>query len=190
MVERHEGEPTQQRQFAPFHCTLGVRWVGENMHPYPAQGRKKEGCPTAQVSLQKALKAINKAEKKERRLQLTRQRQQLFASGAESLSYPLRLAESLQLRLRRKRHLKPYGIVSAIPVYLVLSLLARSLGGALWGVLCSKAWAQPVVGPVENVAAMILSFWMANIRILQNSLAGLLPRGLGRIFASKNYITF
>lgn len=186
-TEQHETEDSQQRQFAPFHCTLGVRWVGSDMHPYPAQGRKKDGFPTAQVALQKALKALKNKEKKEKRLQLRQRREQIFSDSA---SYPSRIAQSLQSRLRLKRQVKPYGIVSAIPIYLIAGLLVRSLGRVIWKVLCSKSWAQPVVGPVENFSAAALAFWMTNLGVVERFLASWLPRGLGRLFATKQYISF
>ena len=181
------GEETQQRQFAPFHCTLGVRWVGTDMHPYPAQGRKKDGYPTAQISLEKALKAIKKKEKKERREQLQRRRELILSEASSS---PFRIANSLQSRLRYQRQLKPYGIVTAIPIYFFIGLIGRSLIRSFWAVLCSKPWAQPVVGPVERLATALLAFIMTNLRVVERFLGRYLPGALGRIFASKQYITF
>eukprot|EP00797_Seminavis_robusta_P024490 Sro411_g137540.1 n/a (600) ;mRNA; f:3493-5403 len=189
-VSESDTGSTQTQQHDPFHCKLAVRWVGSDMHPYPAQGKKKDGFRTAQISLQKALAVIKKAEKKERRIELRRQRTMLSSSLVES--YPetvVRLAQNFQTR-RKKRQLKPYGIASAIPIYLMLALATRSLGRLLWTVLCTQTWAQPLVTLIQKVSAMLIAFLAPHLQILQQFLARHIPRGLRRAFGSKQYISF
>lgn len=189
------GSQTQQQQHQPFHCCLAVRWVGNDMHPYPAQGSKRDGFPTAQVALQRALKVIKRNEKTERQLELRRQRQRAESLAYSALreAYPetvLRLAENFQLQRSSKTRLKPYGIVTAIPVYFVLAIVMRSMGRMLWQALCSTAWAQPVVAPIENFAAMFLALLASNVRMFQLFLSQWMPRGLAKFFVPKQYITF
>lgn len=41
------------------HYTLAVRWVGENLHPYPAQGTFKDGFASAQACLRHVFRNTN-----------------------------------------------------------------------------------------------------------------------------------
>ena len=112
------GEPAADqdpKSKTAFHYTLGVRWVGEDMKPYPAQGCKADGHPTADACLRSILRTLKKQGKRERRLNLARSKAK-YANVA-------RLATTLSGRRKQK----PFGICAAIPVYLFLGLLAKTL---------------------------------------------------------------
>jgi len=187
--------PPQIPKYQPFHAILAVRWVGKDMHPYPSQGRKQDGLPTAQLALDRALKIIKMSEQKERRLELRRQRQREESPAYNTLreAYPdtvLRLAENFKLQRLSKMRLKPYGIVTAIPVYIVLAIAMRSVGRILWQALCSTTWAQPVVGPLESFATIFLAFFTRNIGIFRELVSQYMPREIAKMIAPNQYILF
>jgi len=195
---------SQTQQHAPFHCTLGVRWVGDDMHPYPAQGRKRDGFPTAQICLQKALNVIKKNDKKDRNLEMRRQRSGMKTKDFLSTvvhsneSYHqavLRMTRNFQMRRQQKRQLKPYALVSAIPVYFVLVLVARKSASLLWQSLSGQVWAQPLVVPLQEMTRVVLAFLFAKLAVVQQFLVRNTPKGIGKIgfgkiFRSKTYISF
>jgi Na+-transporting methylmalonyl-CoA/oxaloacetate decarboxylase gamma subunit len=86
--------------------------------------------------------------------------------------------------------MKPYGISVVIPVYFVLALLTRAMGRVLWNALAGKAWAQPVVIPMQQYAAMATAFMVAHLRIILQFLSVRMPLGIGKFFSAKQYITF
>ena len=89
-----------QTRHASIHTTLAVRWSGNAsaLAPYPAQGKKTNGCRTAKKSLQKAIRK--------------RQKQGQVSTTVET---------------RALRRFKPYGLCVAIPLYLTMALLLRNL---------------------------------------------------------------
>lgn len=187
------GSQTQQHQ--PFHCRLAVRWVGKDMLPFPPQGSKSDGSPNARVALQRALKTIKQNEKKQRQLKTRQQRQREASPAYMALreSYPetvLRLVENFQLQRASKTRLKPYGIATAIPVYFLLAIVMRSLGMMVWKVLRNTPTARPLVGPIENVATMLLAILASNVRIFRLFLSQWVPRGIARFLAPQQYISF
>lgn len=194
----NDDSTSQIQPHAPFHCTLAVRWVGQDMLPYPAQGQKRDGHPTARAGLENALNVNKKEQKKERRLELRRQRQALFGGGGASSSalskYPetvLRLAANFQQR--RVRALKPYGLSVAIPVYLTLTIITRALCRQLVYFLSGQAWAQPWLETLSEFMALITAYCMTHLQILQRQLPRWMtsPKFLLRkFFAPKNYIHF
>ena len=189
------GSTIQQQRHQPFHCNFAVRWVGTDMEPYPAQGSKRDGFPSAQVALERALRVIKNTEKKERTLELRRQRERARSSAYSALeeSYSemaLRLAENFQLQRKSKTRLKPYGIVSAIPAYFVLGLVLRAAWRILWQALSSTTWAQPVVGPIESSTTALAALVATNVRILRQFIAQWMPLGLARFVGPKKYISF
>lgn len=173
---------------APFHCILAVRWVGNNMHPYPSQGSKRQGFPTADVSLQNALRIIRKREQKQRRLVLRQQQILSKASDESYLETVSRLARNFQQK--RMRPLKPYGIVAAIPIYFTLALFGRAIACVVWNALATKGWVQPFVIPAQRYATMVAAFILAYLHVFQQFLSLRLPLGIGKLFATKQYITF
>ena len=88
-----------QTSHASIHTTLAVRWSGNAsaLAPYPAQGKKTNGCRTAKKSLQKAIR------KRQKRGQVS-------------------IVET-----RALRRFKPYGLCVAVPLYLTMALLMRNL---------------------------------------------------------------
>lgn len=189
------GSSIQQQRHQPFHCNLAVRWVGNDMDPYPAQGSKRDGFPTAQVALERALKVIKSSEKKERTLALRLQRERAGSAAYSALEetyseMALRLAENFQLQRKSKTRLKPYGIVSAIPAYFVLGLALRAAWRVLWQALSSTAWAQPVVGPIESSTAALAVLFASKVRILRQFIAQWMPLALARFVGPKKYIDF
>lgn len=189
------GSQIQQQRHQPFHCNLAVRWVGKDMEPYPAQGSKRDGFPTAEVALQRALQVIKRTEKKERTLELRRQRERASSPGYAALeeSYSemaLRLAENFQLQRKSKTRLKPYGIVSAIPAYFALGLVMRATWRVIWQALCKTIWAQPVVATIESSTAALAALLASNIMVLQQFMSQWMPQGLLRFFSPKRYISF
>jgi hypothetical protein len=101
-----------------FHYTLAVRWVGDQLHPYPAQGRKSDGLIDARSCLRKALQSI-------RRQELLKQRKRLGLDQTNSSS-AVKLTSTWPFVWRRRR-LKPWGLCVAVPVYTMFLALARSL---------------------------------------------------------------
>ena len=189
------GSQIQQQRHQPFHCNLAVRWVGKEMDPYPAQGSKRDGFPKAEIALQRALQVIKRTEKKERTLELKRQRARANSPGNSALeeSYSemaLRLAENFQMQRKSKTRLKPYGIFSAITAYFGLALAIRAAWQLLWQALSSAVWAQPVVGTIESTAAALAALLASNVRTLRQFMAQWMPLGLSRFFGPKKYISF
>lgn len=110
------------RTASPFHYCLACRWAGSKMAPFPAQGSAKEGLPTAELCMQEALRQIRRKEKRERRLN----RRQSTAA---------RLARNMP-----STRIKPYGICTALPVYLFLGMFMHALVRTLLPVLPGRSW--------------------------------------------------
>jgi hypothetical protein len=108
----------------PFHYTLGVRWVSEEMAPFPPQGRKNDGLADAGLALKRALNTIYKSEERSKR------RERLVAAKKSKRKTNVqtnlirRLANQLQ---RRKSRLQPHGICVAVPVYIFLALFVKAM---------------------------------------------------------------
>jgi hypothetical protein len=163
------------------------------MHPYPAQGSKREGFPTADIALQNALRLIKNKEKKERRLALRKQHLVDEEETSPTTATVLRLARNFQQR--RLRPVKPYGITVAIPVYLFLAFFTRALGRVVWNTLASKPWAQPIVIPLQHYVTIAAAFLVSHLRIVQQFLQQFLSFRvplpfIGKLFAPKQYISF
>eukprot|EP00980_Cylindrotheca_fusiformis_P028324 scaffold22592_cov129-Cylindrotheca_fusiformis.AAC.10 len=105
----------------PFHYTLGVRWVGEDMAPFPPQGRKNDGLPDAKDALKRALDTIHKSEARSRR------RKQLIAYKSKRKSKSGRIPQLSNQVRRRKGRIQPHGICVALPVYLFLALFVKTM---------------------------------------------------------------
>ncbi|CAJ1943116.1 unnamed protein product [Cylindrotheca closterium] len=107
----------------PLHYTLGVRWVGEDMSPYPPQGRKHDGLPDARLALQRTIETISKAQER------TRRRKQV---AAQNRSPPRQRANNIIERIRnhqtrRLGRIQPHGICAAVPMYLFVMLAAKTM---------------------------------------------------------------
>ena len=157
----------------PFHYTLGVRWVGTGMDPYPVQGRKSEGFPDANLSLQSALKTLQKQEKRARHRQMRRATRN--KNGLSQL-FPV----------RRRKGLKPHAICAALPVYMVLYWLFRTT----CQVLCPKSpeWMVPFVIRFKETFALTTAFVVGPFTVLlRNSLKKLSGSAAS---AAHTYISF
>ena len=124
---------------APFHYTLGVRWVGDDMDPYPSQGRLSDGLEDASKCMKRAINQMERSKKQQqqRRKMLVDKQKNMAKPG--SLSFPgtqqrqlsdtvLRMANQMTRTTRQaSRGLKPYGICVAVPVYLFLSLVFKAV---------------------------------------------------------------
>ena len=109
-VTTHTGsssdEPTDH---PPFHMNLAVRWCGEIDPPHAGvQGKREDGCIDADTALQKVL----------------------FDSDMRRTKRNRKVNPSLLRRFAQqltRRHLKPYAIFVAIPVYMMLGLMLTSV---------------------------------------------------------------
>jgi hypothetical protein len=105
-----------------FHYTLGCRWVGQELDPFPAQGVKADGSKDAATALRRTLKIIEKNELRNRKRIRERSRNEANGGKGDLTSASSHLAHRGQ---RRKRN--PHGLCVAIPVYIMLGLFARTL---------------------------------------------------------------
>jgi hypothetical protein len=108
------------------------------MDPFPAQGHRSHGLATAEQCMKQVLRqverhtapAIQDGQGVPSKSKFKKGQQQGAASSL-SLSHSdtvLRMAQQMkQQRLLRRGKLKPYGICTAIPVYLFLFLVAKTL---------------------------------------------------------------
>jgi hypothetical protein len=152
----------------PFHYTLGVRWVGDKMNPFPPQGRKGDGLPDADTCMQRALKRLKSAAQRseERRQGLEKKAYTGYSSG----DVLMRLSNQLH---RRRQKPKPYGICVAIPLYVFLGMLSQSL---IWPVLQhlpgGKTWILPVLSKVNELLGMLTSYIIGQLMLVLPWLAG------------------
>lgn len=159
----------------PFHYTLGVRWVGDKMDPFPPQGRKADGLADADTCMQRALKTLKgTAQRSEERRQALEKKDD---TGYSSRDVVLRLANQLQ---RRRQKPKPYGICVAIPLYIFLGMLSQSL---IYPVLQhlpgGKTWILPALSKVNELLGMLAAYTIGQLLVVLPWLAG-----------RKHYISF
>ena len=160
---------------APFHYTFGVRWCGENLDPYPPQGRFVDGLPNANLCMRSALRSVRKEEKRSRRLRLRKEQ-----------AYPphvLRFARSLPTVRRR---LKPYGICVAVPVYLTLFMATRTVFNSMLPYLPGQMWIVPTIARIKS------NFWAVGRLILSHLTSALIKVSalISWIPRRRNYISF
>ena len=156
-----------------FHYTLGVRWVGQQLDPYPPQGRKTDGLADAHLCMQRVLKTIRRAENRSKKRRMNLHKRQFKESLSTSNSNQsdvkkndmiLRLAH--QIQKQRQLRPKPYGICVAIPVYLLLGLFAKTLlRPILQFIPGGQTYLIPALGRIHGWLMMVLSMWMT--RVLQ-----------------------
>ncbi len=104
---------------------------------------------------------------------------------------PATIARQVLQRRRQRRRLQPYGLCTAIPVYLFLTLTLRSLSKALFGQfieLHQPAWMVPVVVKVHDITTMLVSFVIGQLYVLRQ-ITPVMPPWLIRQ-GGKKYITF
>jgi hypothetical protein len=155
----------------PFHYTFACRWVGQDMDPYPAQGRKRDGHPDASVAFSRCLKMIHRNERatehrKQIRVNRKNTSKRLSSSSRDVID---RMAQRLESRRRQRRPPKPHGIFVAIPVYLFLALvLKKILLPSLNYIPGGQEHVLPAVRQLNQWAALGLS-------IVMRRLASVLP---------------
>jgi hypothetical protein len=153
----------------PFHYTLGVRWAGDKMNPFPPQGRKGDGLPDADTCMQRALKTLRSAaQRSEERRQALEKKDY---TGYSSRDVVLRLANQ---SYRRRQKPKPYGICVAIPLYVFLGMLSKSLiCPVLQHLPGGKTWILPALSKVNDLVGMLASYIIGQlILVLPWLLAG------------------
>lgn len=174
-----------------FHYTLGVRWVGENLHPYPGQGQKQDGYRDADTCLRHALKILRRRQKNHHH---HHHHQAPLWSGAwlpehDVLPATINRQVFQQQRRKHRRRLQPYGICTAVPVYLFLSMTLRTLARALLGqfnvVQHLPVWMIPAAIKVQEIATIWLTFLLGQWYMLRRVMPSWLTRQ-----ASKKYISF
>lgn len=134
----------------PFHYTLACRWAGRQMDPYPPQGCMSQGLPDAQSAMQTALRNIRRREKRQRRWMQRRKQQE---SSLEN--QVMQFARSLPTLRRR---VKPYGLCVAVPVYMILTMMAKTL---MQTILMSIPGSQKWLTPIAARASSLVGVWGA-----------------------------
>jgi len=152
---------------APFHYTLACRWVGDQMDPYPAQGKMSEGHPDATLALQAALKRIRRDEKRRRR-----------RHAVQAKTYPenaLRIAKHVKTAPRK---VKPYFLCTAVPVYFILSMMLRSVFYYLSPYIPGANYMKPIFSQGSDALAMAFGFVLGQLRALPARLPESIPNWL------------
>jgi hypothetical protein len=150
----------------PFHYTFACRWVGEMEHPYPAQGRKRDGFPDAGDAFRRSLKAIHRneqASERRKQIRLTGKStsKRLSASSRDVID---RMAQRLESRRRQTRASKPHGICVAVPVYLLLALVIKIiLIPSLSYIPGGKEHILPAIHLVNQSVAVCAAFVMRKL---------------------------
>jgi len=157
-------DDSSQTEAAPLKMALGVRWVGEELHPYPAQGRKSDGLPDAHQCMNRALKEHRKNQKRNRRRKLKSK-----SSIPDSIA---RYASS------QRRSLKPYGVFVAVPVYLLLWVMLKNLCRYIPG------YSENVAPALARIRDIVGAGVMARVPTVRGWMRGILKRGSGKSFIS------
>ena len=155
-----------------FHYTLACRWVGQQLDPFPPQGVKADGSKDATTALRRTLSIIEKNERRKRTLERTRKQTNAYLGDLKTAAGPFAVAAGP----RRKRR-QPYGLCVAIPVYVTLGLLARSL-------------LRPLVQILPGGPTLLLQlneWFLLGISLIMGKLAMVLPFLAG---GRKKYISF
>jgi hypothetical protein len=163
----------------PFHYTLACRWASDQLDPYPAQGQMSEGLPTANLCLQAALRTLRG--QRPLRAAIAAKRNQ---AGPESV-----LRRHVKATPQRRR-IKPYGICVAVPVYLVLSLMLRSLLYYAATYLPGLQHVKPIARQVMDAFVVTVAFVVGRLSVLfrGNNSVPLLRKWIPRRY-STNYIS-
>ncbi|KAL3944394.1 MAG: hypothetical protein SGBAC_001518 [Bacillariaceae sp.] len=148
----------------PLHCTLGVRWVGEDMVPYPSQGRKHDGLPDARLAFKRVIETISKSEER------TRRRKELVA---QKQSPPRQRANDIIERIQSQQskrlwRIQPHGICVAVPMYFFVVLAAKTMVYPMLQVLPGgRTVLLPALRRLNQLAiSAISSFFLAIFRNL------------------------
>jgi hypothetical protein len=169
-----ENDSDESNSVRPFHYTFGCRWASECMDPYPAQGKKIHGFASASLGIQSAVNKLKQKEKR-RRKKKDQARDELHSSLAQ-ISYSRTIP----------RPTKPYGICVAIPVYLLLSMMAKSI---FMLALPYIPGLRPLLSNVGNLLQVLAAFTFSQLSQSLSLLPKTLPKWMAKRCTSK-YITF
>ena len=159
-----DGDATT-KQSLPLKMSLGVRWVGEELDPYPSQGTKRDGLPDARKCMNKALNEYHVNQKRARRRKLK--------TKSNIPSSIARYASS------RRRSLKPYGVFVAIPVYFFLWVLLKNM------IYYIPGFSENVAPILSRISDAVGAAIMARVPSIQRWSRNILRRSNG-----KSYISF
>lgn len=159
-------EETNSAQTAPLKMSLGVRWVGEEMHPYPAQGTKRDGLRDAHQCMNKALREHKLNQKRKRR------RANLQKTSSNVPASIARYASS------RRRSIKPYGVFVAIPVYFLLWVMLRNACHYIPG------FNEKVAPALARIRDTVGAAVMARVPTIRRSIRRILKKGGGKSYLS------
>jgi len=164
----------------PFHYTLAVRWAGADLSPYPPQGSMNHGLPDANLCMHSALRTLRREGKRKRRLKMRK---------AKAYQEPvLQFAQRIQAS-RHHKNLKPYGVCVAVPVYMFLTMLAKTLLQSVVPYMPGRSWMMPALARAGELVAMVGAFVVGHLSLLHGRLPPLLQRIPLRQAAQK-YISF
>jgi hypothetical protein len=107
----------------PFHYTFACRWVGQGLDPYPSQGRRQEGHPDAGVAFRRSLRDVQRKERLKKRTK-SYQRIDDSSSYREMIT---RMAHKVEHRRHSIQRSKPYGICTAVAIYVFLALTIKTI---------------------------------------------------------------
>jgi hypothetical protein len=139
-----------------FHYTLACRWVGNKIDPYPPQGQKSDGYPTAYQCLQASIGRTR-----------TKEDTTVRNHTQQHLTHAIH-----RIRTTMKVH-KPYGICTAVPVYLFLSMLTSSMIYSCFGsglTILKLPWLlHPLKSVLTSVSTVLVGFmsylrWFVKLR--------------------------
>lgn len=177
-MERHHQRHRQLANdplSAPFHYTLAVRWVGQDMAPYPSQGNMEDGLPNANMCMQSALRKLRKRQQNKNDDASNPLQQHSNSSRVVSVHNTDRTASAVSLKTIQPRlSIKPYGLCVAIPVYLILTLVGRTFISQLWLLPIWPLWIRSWLLQVKSVMAL------ASATVL-GQIGSLLQEGFGKL---------
>ena len=119
----------QNPDVRPFHYTLACRWVGEELQPFPPQGKKSDGHVNAQYGMNAVLKSLTK---RHHALQRKTVNNTLSEDGHG---------------LSKHRRLKPFGVFATVATYTLLYMTTRALVRSFITPLFTHLpWIKPLLG--------------------------------------------
>jgi hypothetical protein len=137
--QQSKQQQQQHRNKRPFHFSLACRWTGNELDPYPPQGKQEDGKSTAYLSLKACLPTLRRQHSRRQSLQQLKEEheyrpvlkskvkieEQTMKKAVQVPIVPL--PSSIHRRNTFVKQIKPYGICVAIPVYLLLIIISRSI---------------------------------------------------------------
>ena len=161
-----QGKQPEQSREPSFHYTMAVRWAGDELDPYPAQGRKGDGLRDANACVQSALNTLREADERKK-------------ARRKTSRLPQRLSQ---------RSIKPHALCAALPAYLLLFLFSRTIAQALFPYIPGKSLVLPVVSRIGDLFATIGAFAGSLLMRLVHSVPSLFSFRFRR--APEKYISF